>query len=104
LTEQAFRLDVTGTEDDLREELGEGYVQSMTSGQQAAEDQRDERVIEEYGGPFIVTTAATEFAPGTDGSNPIDAERAPFPVVSAQPRGSTALERELPRRKKPPRV
>jgi hypothetical protein len=100
LTEQAFRLDVTGTKDDLREELGEGYVQSMTSGQQAAEDLRDEAVAEENGGPFIVTTGATEFAFGTDGSNPAGAEPAAFPLVSAQPQGTTALAGELPARRK----
>jgi len=85
LTEQSFRLGEPGEKDDLREELGEAYVQSMTSGSQAAEDIRDEVVPEESGGPFVVTSAKTEFAEGTDASNPADAEPAPLPVVSAQP-------------------
>lgn len=85
LSEDSFRLGSPGEEDDLREELGEAYVQSMTSGAQAAEEFRDEEGIEERGGPFIETTADVEFAHDTDASNPPDAERAPFPIVSSQP-------------------
>jgi hypothetical protein len=85
LTEQSFRLGDGEERDDLREELGEAFVQTITSGQQAAEDIRDQTVTEESGGPFVITTGAVEFAQGTDGSNPADAEPAPFPVVSAQP-------------------
>jgi hypothetical protein len=85
LTEQSFRLGKRGEKDDLAEELGEAYVQSMTSGAQAAEEFRDEDVPEDRGGPFVVTSAETEFAAGVDASNPADAERAPFPVVSSQP-------------------
>ncbi len=99
LTEQSFRLGEKGEKDDLREELGEAFVQSITSGSQAAEDFRDEVVPEEVGGPFTITSASTEFALGTDASNPADAEPAPFPVVSAQP----DLEPRVAKRKKQPK-
>ena len=56
-------------------------MESATSGEQAAEDMRDEEVPEESGGPFVETTANSEFAYGTDASNPEDAERAPFPTT-----------------------
>jgi hypothetical protein len=67
--------------DDLAEELGEEFVKSATSGEQAAEDIRDEEVPEESGGPFVETSGRSEFAHGTDASNPKDAEPAPFPTT-----------------------
>ena len=67
--------------DDLAEELGEEFVQSATSGEQAAQDIRDEEVPEESGGPFVETSGRSEFAYGTDASNPKDAEPAPFPTT-----------------------
>jgi hypothetical protein len=76
---------VPGAEsDDLAEELAEEYVESATSGAQAAEDIRDEEVPEETGGPFVQTSSATEFAYDTDGSNPRDAKRAPFPTSARE--------------------
>lgn len=67
--------------DDLAEEMGEEFVITATSGEQAAEDLRNEDVPEERGGPFVVTTGRTEFAYGSDPSNPKDAERAAFPTA-----------------------
>jgi hypothetical protein len=69
--------------DDLAEELGEAFVTTATSGEQADEDIRDQEVPEERGGPFVVTTAREEFASGTDASNPPGAERAPRPTTSS---------------------
>jgi hypothetical protein len=81
-TEQSFKLGSKGEKiDDLGEELGEAFVQSATSGAQAAEEFRDEETIDEKGGPFVETDGATEFAKGTDPSNPEDADREPFPKV-----------------------
>jgi hypothetical protein len=68
--------------DDLAEEMGEEFVITATSGEQAAEDLRDQDFPEELGGPFVVTSGRTEFAYGSDPSNPKDAERAPFPTAS----------------------
>jgi hypothetical protein len=79
--EQPEELIRGAADDDLAEELGEEFVESATSGEQAAEDMRDEEVPEESGGPFVETTANSEFAYGTDASNPEDAERAPFPTT-----------------------
>jgi hypothetical protein len=73
-------------EDSLAEELGEAAVESATSGDQAAENIRDEDLSEEEGGPFIVTSARREFAPGTDESNPEDAEPADFPTATSRPK------------------
>src|SRR5579863_9839394 len=39
--------------DDLAEELGEAFVMTATSGEQADEDIRDQEVPEERGGPFV---------------------------------------------------
>lgn len=79
--EQPEELIRGAAHDDLAEELGEEFVESATSGEQAAEDMRDEEVPEESGGPFVETSGNAEFAYGTDASNPKDAERAPFPTT-----------------------
>ena len=71
--------------DEFGLELGEEYVRSVTSGDHAATDMRDEEVTEEHGGPFVFSTAGQEFAEGTDESNPIDAEVAALPEVSPTP-------------------
>lgn len=65
--------------DDLAEELGEGFVESATTGEYEGEETHEQVVDEESGGPFVETSGATEFAGGTDASNPIDAKREPFP-------------------------
>lgn len=69
--------------DDLAEELGEGFLTSATSGQESGQDHFDEVIDEEEGGPFLETTGEEQFASGTDGSNPRDAERATFPTAVA---------------------
>ncbi|MHB8416741.1 MAG: hypothetical protein ACYDCL_01610 [Myxococcales bacterium] len=69
-------------EDPLAEVLGEAAVRSEVSGAQAAEDIRDEDLDEDEGGPFVEASAREELARGTDGSNPKDAEPAPFPTTS----------------------
>jgi hypothetical protein len=65
--------------DDLVEELGEEFVQEVTSAEYKAEDRFNAEVPEETGGPFVETSGGTEFAPGTDPSNPESATREPFP-------------------------
>lgn len=69
--------------DDFAEALAEEFVASATSGEEEGEEGHEQLVPEERGGPFIVTTAQTEFAAGVDDSNPVDAEPAPFPTTSA---------------------
>jgi hypothetical protein len=67
--------------DGLAEELGEAAVVSMTSGEEQLTNERDAEVIEERGGPFVNTSANTEFAEGTDESNIAEATREPFPTT-----------------------
>jgi hypothetical protein len=67
------------SKDDLVEELGEEFVGQATSGEYEGEDLQDQQVAEERGGPFVETSASTEFAEGTDPSNPKGATREPFP-------------------------
>jgi hypothetical protein len=65
--------------DALSEELGEEFVETVTSGEDEGTEVRDQRVTEELGGPFTVTSGGTEFARDVDGSNPKGATREPFP-------------------------
>jgi hypothetical protein len=67
--------------DDLAETFGEEFVETVTSGESREEDVLNQVVPEERGGPFVESTAGTEFAEGTDASNPKGAEREPFPTT-----------------------
>jgi hypothetical protein len=75
------RAFVSGTwsADQTAEESAEEFVMTVTSGEDGGEDTLDEASPEENGGPFVETSAATEFAYGTDRSNPRGATREPFP-------------------------
>ena len=68
---------------DIAERLAEEFVQSATSGEEAAEDARDEWQTEEIGGPFIETRASEEFADDVDQANPEGTEPAAFPTANA---------------------
>jgi hypothetical protein len=68
--------------DDLAENLAEEYLQAATQGNDAEED-LDQVVPEEIGGPFIETSAAEEFAHDTDEANPLEAEAEPLPRSGA---------------------
>src|SRR5439155_7813849 len=65
--------------DSLAENLAEEYLESATRGEPVVDDILEEMVPEELGGPFVETTDGDEFASGTDGANPADAEREPLP-------------------------
>jgi hypothetical protein len=65
----------------LAEELGEEAVATMTTGEDESEDVTDQDVAEERGGPFVVTTARTEFADAIDESNRRNVEREQFPAA-----------------------
>ena len=60
----------------------EDYLQAATQGMEVEED-HDQIVPEELGGPFIETSAAEEFALDTDEANPEDASREPLPRTGA---------------------
>jgi len=66
-------------EDTFAEELGEGTVQAMTSGEDRVSDDLNREVEEDWGGPFVMSSASKEFASGTDASNIEEATREPFP-------------------------
>jgi hypothetical protein len=65
-------------QDDLAENLAEDYVLAATQGPEV-EEEMDQIVPEEFGGPFVETTAAEEFAHDIDEANPEDASREPLP-------------------------
>ncbi len=67
--------------DPLSEALAEATVERATGADDPEEDLRDQPVDEETGGPFVITTGSTEFAPGSDASNPPEALREPRPKV-----------------------
>src|SRR5262245_15980714 len=75
----ADRAFADAKDDDLAEELGEAAVHNMTSGEDALRADLEAEVAEELGGPFVETSANTEFAGGTDESNIETATREPFP-------------------------
>lgn len=81
--DEAFRLGAL-RRDPLAEELGESFVRIVTGAEDDEEETLDAVNPEEMGGPFIVTTGATEYAHDTDESNPIDATREPFPKTSSR--------------------
>ena len=65
--------------DDLAEVLAEDFVRSATSGEDVDDEVMEQVVPEEYGGPFVESSADEEFAEGTDESNPVDALPEPLP-------------------------
>jgi hypothetical protein len=68
-------------EDDLAKELAEVAVVAMTSGEGQMVEELNQDVEEDWGGPFVVTSASREFAAGTDDSNIAEATREPFPTT-----------------------
>lgn len=65
-------------DDDLAEELAEGFLTSATAGEEMEESMSAD-VPEDDGGPYVITTERQELAKGVDASNPEDAEVAAFP-------------------------
>ncbi len=76
--ENAF-LATSRAGEELAEELGESFVQSATSGEEATPERNDRVREAERGGPYVITADAQEFASGVDASNPRTASREPFP-------------------------
>jgi hypothetical protein len=71
----------SAADDDLAEELAEEAVVAMTTGGDQLADHLNRDVEEDWGGPFVVTSANKEFAAGTDESNIEEATREPFPTT-----------------------
>ena len=74
-------IDGAGPEE-LSNELGEAFVQAVTSGEDAEIERRESVIPEESGGPFVPSTAGQEFAGGTDESNIAEATREALPRTS----------------------
>jgi len=70
---------VAHSRDDLAMELAQEFLMSATSGEYVGEDELDQEVPEESGGPFVVHSAREEFARDVDASNPLDANREALP-------------------------
>ena len=77
--EHAF-VSGTWSADAAAEGSGEEFVRTVTSGEDGGEGELDDVTLEERGGPFVETWAATEFAYDADASNPVGATREPFPT------------------------
>jgi hypothetical protein len=74
-------IESSATKDDLAEQLAEVAVVAMTSGDGRMVEDMNGDVEEDWGGPFVVTSASREFAGGTDDSNIAEATREPFPTT-----------------------
>jgi len=75
-------IDGNRSDDELAEQLGEGFVQAVTSGEESEEGRRDQVRTEELGGPFVYTSGREEYALDTDESNIAEATREPLPRTS----------------------
>jgi hypothetical protein len=73
--------DVDVSKDPLAIALAQDFLIGAETGRHVMEEISDEVQPEENGGPFLVTSAQREFADGTDGTNPEDAEPAAFPAA-----------------------
>ena len=68
--------------DELGEELAEGFIEAVTSGEGTESERHEQVVTEEQGGPFVRSNSSIEFASGTDASNIEGATREAFPTTS----------------------
>jgi hypothetical protein len=80
--EEVAFLERAKSSDPLVETLGEEFLESATSGEDATLEALNRDVPEEEGGPFVVTRGKDEFARGRDPSNPRGSTREPFPKAS----------------------
>jgi hypothetical protein len=65
--------------DDLAEALGEEFVLAATTGEETVDQDLQDVVPEEIGGPFVETSAEDEYATEPDSMNPEDGTREPLP-------------------------
>jgi hypothetical protein len=70
------------SDDRFAEELGEAFVEAVTSGEESEAERRDQVTPDEYGGPFVYTSGREEYALDTDESNIAEATREPLPRTS----------------------
>jgi hypothetical protein len=77
---EAF-VDSTTDTDPGATELAYEYVESATGAQSEGQEMLDRFMPEEEGGPFVETSAQTEFAMDSDAPNIEGATREPFPTT-----------------------
>jgi hypothetical protein len=77
----AFVENVTADSDPYAMELALEYVESVTGAQSEGQEMLDRQEPEEEGGPFVETSAHTEFATDSDAPNIEGATREPFPTT-----------------------
>ena len=76
--------------EDVSELLGEGFIQSVLTGDDADEELHEEATPEEVGGPFVKTDGRQEFGQSRSPDAPQEpAEREPFPTAVRSGRAST---------------
>jgi hypothetical protein len=68
-------------EDPGAAEFGYEFVESATAAQSEGQEMLDREMPEELGGPFVETSAHTEFATDSDAPNIEGATREPFPTT-----------------------
>ena len=71
----------TVNEDPGAAEFGYEFVESATAAQSEGQEMLDVEMTEEVGGPFVETSAHTEFATDSDAPNIEGATREPFPTT-----------------------
>jgi hypothetical protein len=75
-----------GTVLEEAELLGELFIASALAGEGSLPALLDEVSAEEDGGPYLNVSGRAEFARDVDASNPLGAEREPFPTAVHGPR------------------
>ena len=75
--------------DDLAAMLAEDFLENATSGESTDNDVHDEVLVEEMGGPFVVTAASTEFGSTVEQDDDDESaeqdgtEKENFPIATA---------------------
>ncbi len=91
----------TTTSDDLADALGRDFVTSATTGEDAADEDLDQEVPEDIGGPFLETAASREYDPQPDASNPPDSTKEALPTAMGSGPPTPAYLENLGEREEP---
>jgi hypothetical protein len=67
--------------DNLADTLGREFVTAATTGENAADEDLEQEVPEEVGGPFLESKASREYDPQPDESNPVGATKEALPTA-----------------------
>ena len=78
----------------LADELAEEYLSAATSGEESATGARAALTPEELGGPFVVTSAQTEFGAAVNETSPPGGDREAVPTPGGET-GSAEIVRSL---------